>query len=1105
MSSDLRRTEDLLRLKTRNFIYQNPNGTFPRLNTVPRMSDNYGKFDWSNVRIDAFDNMSVPGNVDVSGSINVQGGISVASFNVAGDANIGGNLDVSGTSTFYDLVSFIHNADTVNGGVLKFTGWDSNGTPSVGGYLRNYSNGMVLGALDHNLGSMMNLQLTGSEIDIGTGGMFLSSEPASTINIGGDNANPATITNIYGSQNNYGDVTFAYNQNASGATSGGILTFTGWDSNGIPGGNIGGNLGNYSGGLILTARDTVSLDLKTLQLVGADIEIGTFFNGATNVRIGRDTTTTDVRGLSNVYGNVNLIYNSYVGGTGSLINTGGLLTFTGWDSNGIPGGNIGGNLGNYSGGLILTARDTVSLDLKTLQLVGADIEIGTFFNGATNVRIGRDTTTTDVRGLSNVYGNVNLIYNSYVGGTGSLINTGGLLTFTGWDSNGIPGGNIGGNLGNYSGGLILTARDTVSLDLKTLQLVGADIEIGTFFNGATNVRIGRDTTATYIGGSLDVSGTLTLHGSLDICGNLTVDGTTTLRKTLGVDGPITTTYKDNGLYGGRVIVTGYDDAGGPGGTNGLVLLGNSDTMIVWSVNHSNNAMKKLLLAGSEINIGVGGYGAVLPTNSISVGVTTTSVAFNGYISDKIAFGDVSGGYVQKRAGGLGVRAQNNSTNALQQLDLEGSSINLGSVSSSSATSISVGVATTSVDFNGYISDKIQFGSASSFGGYVQKRVTGLGICAQNSFNGYSLFAQLDLEGATINMGSTATIINIGDSSASKTITLGSDSATTIYLKGSYTYLSGAMQASIQAPDILIGTTNANTMTFGRTSTNVAFNGYISDKIQYGSATSYGGYVQKKTTGLGVRAQNNVNSFLATLDLEGSSINIGTTSIGASTINIGTDSTTTNFRGNITGITFPAAPVSSVTAVLGSGISVSPTTGDVVISNTGVTSLTTVTNSGLTLNGVISAINVTGNIQIGLNTRYRPVGAWAPITKRIFQNGEPISLSIFNPTNEVSAYLPSITIPSQTFYYLIEVFGTYDPVNQYYECGDCIVGVTNGYTGYGSTWLCYVMNRRGKEFYGSDWPIPPGYTPVMPTMDVRMFVDSQSIKTCIFNTRITRMG
>ena len=72
MSSFQQRTDDLYRLKTRNLVYQNVDGTYPAKGNVAYTQDTVGSVGWSGVILDASGNMIVPGNVELGdGSVMV--------------------------------------------------------------------------------------------------------------------------------------------------------------------------------------------------------------------------------------------------------------------------------------------------------------------------------------------------------------------------------------------------------------------------------------------------------------------------------------------------------------------------------------------------------------------------------------------------------------------------------------------------------------------------------------------------------------------------------------------------------------------------------------------------------------------------------------------------------------------------------------------------------------------------------------------------------------------------------------------------------------------------------------------------------------------------
>jgi len=67
MASNQRRTDDLLRLKTRGLIYQNPDGSYPAADAVPFVTDASGTIGFSPVKINSGGDMIVPGDLIVKG------------------------------------------------------------------------------------------------------------------------------------------------------------------------------------------------------------------------------------------------------------------------------------------------------------------------------------------------------------------------------------------------------------------------------------------------------------------------------------------------------------------------------------------------------------------------------------------------------------------------------------------------------------------------------------------------------------------------------------------------------------------------------------------------------------------------------------------------------------------------------------------------------------------------------------------------------------------------------------------------------------------------------------------------------------------------------
>jgi hypothetical protein len=98
MASHQRRTEDLLRLKTRSLVLQNMDGSYPVGGAVPSVADTSGTVGFTPVTIDASGNMTVPGNLTVDGLTN----ITISSIDISGtltvarDASFNSNIYVHG-------------------------------------------------------------------------------------------------------------------------------------------------------------------------------------------------------------------------------------------------------------------------------------------------------------------------------------------------------------------------------------------------------------------------------------------------------------------------------------------------------------------------------------------------------------------------------------------------------------------------------------------------------------------------------------------------------------------------------------------------------------------------------------------------------------------------------------------------------------------------------------------------------------------------------------------------------------------------------------------------------------------------------------------------
>ena len=87
----LKSISDWRKLKTNEFVFQDPSGNYPAQGAIGTFVDTVGTFGTSTVTIDSSGNLVVPGDLDVNGS---------GQF---GSLGVSGSLDVSGTATLGDL------------------------------------------------------------------------------------------------------------------------------------------------------------------------------------------------------------------------------------------------------------------------------------------------------------------------------------------------------------------------------------------------------------------------------------------------------------------------------------------------------------------------------------------------------------------------------------------------------------------------------------------------------------------------------------------------------------------------------------------------------------------------------------------------------------------------------------------------------------------------------------------------------------------------------------------------------------------------------------------------------------------------------------------
>ena len=117
MSSFQQRTDDLYRLKTRNLVYQNTDGSYPMKGSIGYVTNTVGAVGWSDVTTDSSGNFDVPGTatfgindavtVDAIGDLNAKYNVNVNGILTASEIDTNGIVlyTVNGTtqSQIYDV------------------------------------------------------------------------------------------------------------------------------------------------------------------------------------------------------------------------------------------------------------------------------------------------------------------------------------------------------------------------------------------------------------------------------------------------------------------------------------------------------------------------------------------------------------------------------------------------------------------------------------------------------------------------------------------------------------------------------------------------------------------------------------------------------------------------------------------------------------------------------------------------------------------------------------------------------------------------------------------------------------------------------------------
>ena len=148
MSSFQQRTDDLYRLKTRNLVFQNVDGTYPAKGNIAYTKDTVGSIGFSSVVLDSSGNMTVPGNVDFGNGavtvntttrkLNVNYGINVVGGTVTD--SISSKAIILENQTQSSVISQLYDTTTNNVETLTWrnnnlvsepiSGWDAKLTPA---------------------------------------------------------------------------------------------------------------------------------------------------------------------------------------------------------------------------------------------------------------------------------------------------------------------------------------------------------------------------------------------------------------------------------------------------------------------------------------------------------------------------------------------------------------------------------------------------------------------------------------------------------------------------------------------------------------------------------------------------------------------------------------------------------------------------------------------------------------------------------------------------------------------------------------------------------------------------------------------------------------
>jgi hypothetical protein len=668
------------------------------------------------------------GGAGISGNANVGGVLTVNSTNasinsttgaltvtggagIQGSVNIGNNLSVTGQIATSGVALFNNttgSSSTNTGGIIVAGGAGIAGNTTIGGSITINSDSTINSTTDSNAVS------TGALVIKGGLGV------AKRVNIAGDTALTSftqSTNTTTGALTVSGGVGIARNVNIGGnlgiagslAIGGSFAINSGIDSTNstsgalaITGGlgvsastNIGGNLGvsgTITGPTLSITSNTQSNTAGTGALTvlggigvqgrsnfGNNVTIGGTLSVTGSTSVNSTTTSTNsttgaftIAGGLGVQGPVNL-GSTFTAGSSTLqslsitANTAATNTTTGSlivaGGAGVAGSlYVGGSL-SLGGGLSLANTSITGSTPSTSTSTGAFTVVG-------GVGIGGDTNiggALNVTGKLNTNGDlkINSVTSSTNSTTGALAIAGGL---------GVQGVANFGNTVNTTGVLNVTnSTNTTATTTGALTIVGSigaqgNLNVGSTSNlntvnisGITTIN-NSTTSNSSISGAFVVTGGVGVQGAFNLGGNMTIKGLTILQG--GVS--ITNTTDSTNITTGAFTVIGGVGVGGASTFGGKVSVSNTTPS-------TNTTTGALTVSGG---VGIGGTLSASDITSNSITLSTLNVSGQS----------VLGG----QSGAESLRV-NNTTSAVNRLEVAGSTTGFGPVISSNGPDTNINI------------------------------------------------------------------------------------------------------------------------------------------------------------------------------------------------------------------------------------------------------------------------------------------------------------------------------------------------------------------------------------------------------------------------------